>query len=278
MRCRLMAGTIGLGCVGLMSLVMVMPAAANEGAGAGCSAPADRECDSRPNSRMAADCEQAAMDGRGRPSGLKVSADVPDGATVAPGQDIAVRLTWDPKAWSGRELDAALVCVRVKGGLDPELSGGERPTANDGGFEYLVHVPENIRPGCDICVEGFLAGMAGDGGGQQVSGDGPCFMSGEPRPPTPPATRPPTAPTPPATTATTAPRTPTEVGGITASKPAPAPLAPAPSTPEVAPAGELPRTGSPITDLAAASGGLSLTLGGLSVMGAAGRRRGRRRG
>jgi hypothetical protein len=256
-----------------MMVAMVTPAGANKDGGPAC-------CDGG-GGRMAtqdvgADCEQAAMDTPNRPGDLKVTTDVPDGATVAPGQDIGIKLTWDPKAWSGRDLDAALACVAVKGGLDPDLSNGERPTANDGVYEYVLHVPDNIRPGCDICVQGFLTGMGGDGDPQQVTGDRACFMSGPPRP-TPPATRPPAppAPTPPATTA---PRTPAEVGGITASQPAPAPLAPAPSTPAVAPAGELPRTGSPVTDLAAASGGLSLMLGGLSVIGAAGRRNRRRRG
>ena len=263
MRRRGVAGTVGLGCAGLMMLMLVTPAAANRGYPQGRMGAQD----------IAADCEQAAMDTPDRPGGLKVTTDVREGSEVAPGQDIGVALTWDPQAWSGRDLDAALACAQVKGGLDPDLSNGERPTANDGVFEYILHVPDNIRPGCDICVQGFLTGMAADGGPQQVGSDQRCFMSGPPRP-TPPPTRPPTplAPTPPATTATTAPRAPTEVGGITASQPTPAPLVPAPSTPAVAPAAELPRTGS-LTDLVAASGGLSLTLGGLSVIGAAGRRR-----
>ena len=274
MRRRGAAGTVGLGCAGLMMLMLVTPAAANQGRdrdrGPGCCGP---EAGRMSSQDVGADCEQAAMDTPDRPGGLKVTTDVREGSEVAPGQDIGIKLTWDPRAWSGRDLDAALACVAVKGGVDRDLSNGERPTANDGAYEYVLHVPENIRPGCDICVQGFLTGTGGDGGPQQVTGDRACFMSGPPRP-TPPATRPPTplAPTPPATTATTAPRAPTEVGGITASQPAPAPLVPAPSTPAVAPAGELPRTGS-LTDLVAASGGLSLTLGGLSVIGAAGRRR-----
>jgi hypothetical protein len=224
---------------------------------------------------VGADCEQAAMDTPDRTGGLKVTTDIAEGAEVPPGQDIRVKLTWDPKAWSGQELDAALACVRVKGGLDRDLSAEERPTANDGAVEFTLHVPENIRPGCDICVQGFLTGTGSDGGPQQAGSDQACFMSGPPRPPSPPVTRPPATdtPTPPATTATTAPGIPTEVGGITASKPAPAPLDPAPAGPAVAPGGELPRTGSAVTDLATAGGGLSLTLGGLSVIGAAGRRR-----
>ena len=269
------AGAIGLGCAGLMMLLMIGPAAANMDQ----RAPACCDDGGRMEARdVGSDCEQAAMDRPGRTGGLKVTTDIPEGAEVPPGQDIRVKLTWDPQAWSGQELDAALACVRVKGGLDRDLSKGERPANNDGTAEFTLHVPENIRPGCDICVEGFLTGTGSDGGPQQVGSDRACFMSGPPRPPSPPVTRPSATPAtdkpaPPATTATTAPRVPTEVGGVTASKPAPAPLQPAPAGPVVAPGGELPRTGSPITDLAAAGGGLSLTLGGLSVIGAAGRRR-----
>jgi hypothetical protein len=249
-----------------MMLVMVTPAAANRGYPSGRMEAQD----------VGADCEQAAMDTPDRPAGLKVTTDVPNGATVAPGQDIVVRLTWDPKAWSGDQLDAALACVAVKGALDPNLSSGERPTANDGVFEYVLHVPDNIRPGCDICVQGFLAGIASGGGPRQVTSDRPCFMSGEPRPPTP-VTRPPATPatTPPAPTTTTAPQIPTEVAGIQASKPSPAPLQPAPAA-VPAPAAELPRTGTPLTQLASAGGGLTLSLGGLAVIGGAGRRTRRR--
>jgi len=229
------------------------------------------------------------MDNPGGPGGgLKVTTDVRDGATVAPGQDIGVKLTWDPKAWSGQDLDAALACVAVKGGLDPDLSGGEQPTANDGVYSYTLHVPDNIRPGCDICLQGFLNGTGADGGPQEATGERPCFMSGEPgppstspseyppaRPPSPPATRPPAqAPTTPASGPA---RVPAEVAGVQASQPAPAPLTPAPAAaPALAGNAELPRTGSVFTHLATAGGGLTLTLGGLSVMGGAGRRRTRR--
>ena len=279
MRCRLVAGTVGLGCAGLMTLVLVSPAAAVRGGGsvaAGRMAAQD----------IAADCRQAAMDAPRGPGGLQITTDVAEGATVAPGDDITVTLTWDPKAWSGQDLDAALACVEVKGGLDPNLSAGERPAANDGKMEYVLRVPDNIRPDCDICVQGFLIGRAAGGGPDIVTSDQRCFMSGTPRPPatTPPATRPPvtpvTSPVPvpvpaPATTTTTAPPIPTEVGGITATQPSPAPLVPAP-VPAARPAAELPRTGSPVTALMTASGGLTLTLGGFAVMGGAGRRTRRR--
>jgi len=212
--------------------------------------------------------------------GLQLTADVPVGSRVAPGDDIRLRLTWDPKGWSGPQLDQALACVRVKGQLDPDLSAQEQPTDNDGLFEYRLHVPENIRPDCDICVQGFIAGQTG-GGAAQVGSEEQCFMSGPPDPPGPPPTTPATMPPAPASTTTTAPRLPTEVGGITASKPSPAPLQPAPAAapapdPAVAGTAELPRTGSPLTQLVTAGGGLMLSLGGLAVMGGAGRRSRRR--
>lgn len=279
MRCRLVAGTVGLGCAGLMTLALVTPAGAGRGANpsaAGRMAAQD----------VAADCEQAGMDAPRGPGGLKITTDVPDRATVAPGDDITVTLTWDPKAWSGDELDAALACVKVKGGLDPNLSAGERPTANDGSMEYVLRVPDNIKADCDICVQGFLIGTAADGRPDMETSDRRCFMSGPPRPPTTtPVTSPPPAPT---TTTTMAPRVPTEVGGITATQPTPAPLTPAPAAPApaapapaapapaVAPVAELPRTGSPVTALMTAGGGLTLTFGGFAVMGGAGRRTRRR--
>jgi hypothetical protein len=231
-----------------------------------------------PDSRVAADCEDATMNmppgGRG---GVKLTADVPDRATVAPGQDITVRLTWDPKDWSDQDLDMALACVRVKGGLDSTMSDEERPSANDGKFEYRIHVPDNIKPGCDICVQGFLSGMAGDGGPEQVGSNEQCFMSGPPPKPTPPATRPPAAPTTPAPAPAVEPpaRTPAdapaEVAGANVSRPAPAPATPAP----VAPAAELPRTGAP-GRVGTAGGGLTLAIGGLALIGGAGRRTRRR--
>ena len=39
---------------------------------------------------------------RGGSGGVKLTADVADRATVAPGQDITVRLTWDPEGLVGR--------------------------------------------------------------------------------------------------------------------------------------------------------------------------------
>jgi hypothetical protein len=209
-----------------------------------------------------------------RPGGsgdVKLSADVTEGANVAPGQDITIRLTWDPAAWSDEQLDMALACVQVKGALDPDLSRQERPTDNDGAFEYQLHVPDNIKPNCDICVQGFLAGMAGDGQPAQVGSNEQCFMSGPPAPQENPETPAPAPPIP-VTTPTTAGRVPAEVpaqvAGSNVERPAPAP-APAPMA-------ELPRTGHSFARVGAASAGLTMALGGLALIGGAGARHRRR--
>jgi len=279
---RIVAGAVGLGCAGLTVLAMltfVAPEAA-EATSPGRSCGQQSDCQ-MPAGEVASNCEDAMMNTpRGGSGGVKLTADVPDRATVAPGQDITVRLAWEPRDWSADELDMALACVRVKGGLDSNLSDQERPTANDGTFEYRLHVPDNIKPGCDICVQGFLAGMTSDGGPQQVGSNEQCFMSGTPAKPTPPATQPPAAPTSPPPAVQVPSRAPTEVpaevAGTNLSRPAPAP-APAPA-PEVAPVGELPRTGATATRLGTAGGGLTLALGGLAVIGGSGRRTRRRLG
>jgi hypothetical protein len=281
MRGRSMAGAVGLGCAGLSVLAMltfVAPEVAEAAPGEQCGRRSDCQM---PQGRMASDCEDAIMNTpRGGSGAVKLTASVADGATVAPGEDITVSLAWNRDAWSGDQLDMALACVKVKGGLDPNLSAQERPTANDGVFEYRLHVPDNIKPGCDICVQGFLAGVTADGGPEQVGSNEQCFMSGTPETPTtptPPATSPPAPPaTPPP--AEPPPRAPADVpaevagGNVTRSDPAPAP-APAPA---VAPVAELPRTGHSFAQVGAASAGLTLALGGLALIGGAGHRARRR--
>jgi hypothetical protein len=284
-----------LGCAGLLVLTLVSPAAGarvapgprpGAGCGHGCGTPAA--------AGGGADCQDASMNAPpSGPGDLKLAADVADADTVAPGQDIMLRLTWDPTRWSGMQLDRALQCVRVKGELEPDLAAEEQPAANDGVFEYRLHVPDNIRPGCDICAQGFVAGTAAGGGPQELRSERHCFMSGTPapsappaEPPTPPMTRPsaPPATHPPATQPATTPTTtaatprapsavPAEVAGVTITRPGPDPAARAPLA---APA-ELPRTGSAAARTGTAGGGLALSLGGLAVIGGSGRRRRRRR-
>lgn len=299
MRGRYMAGAVGLGCAGLTVLAMltlIAPVAAEaldstrrsapgrqceQRSPRDCQMPSDGQCGRRsdcqmPRGEVASDCEDAVANTRpGGSGGLKLTADVADGATVAPGQDIRLRLSWNPGAWSADRLDLAMDCVRVKGALDPDLSAQERPTANDGMFEYRLHVPDNIRPNCDICVQGFLAGPAGDGAPEQVGSNALCFMSGPagpPETPAPPATPPPAAPPATPTPAEAPPRMPTEVpaqvAGSNMARPAPAPAPAAPA----ALIGELPRTGHSFAQVGAASAGLTLALGGLALIIGAGQR------
>ena len=278
MRVRILAGVVGLGCTGLSVL--------------GLTTPVSGQVMERDN--IAADCEDASMNtARGGGSNVRLTADVVEGAIVAPGDDIRFRLTWDPAQWSGDDLERALTCVRVKGWLDPNLSAEEAPAANDGLVEYTLRVPDNIRPDCDVCAEGFLAGRAAGGGPSQMRSERICFMSG-PRPPAttpppaPPATTPPPAPPattkPPAPPATAPPapvaapttttsrapaQAPMEVGGVNAG------LEGAPGValgPAAGPTAELPRTGT-AGRAGAAGGGLALALGGLAVIGGAGRAR-----
>jgi hypothetical protein len=189
-----------------------------------------------------------------------------------------LRLTWDRTKWSGPQLDRVLDCVRLKGGLDPSLSAEEQPADNDGLFEYRLHVADDIRPGCDICAQGFVVGEGAGGGPLLERSQRHCFMSGPPAPPTPgptpPVTRPPappvTAPPPAAEVPRLPAEVPSQVAGITTAQP----LTPPPAAPVApAPAAELPRTGAAATRTGTAGGGLALALGGMAVMGGAGRRR-----
>ncbi|HVW32939.1 MAG TPA: hypothetical protein VHL53_10405 [Acidimicrobiia bacterium] len=289
MRGRIRAGAFGIGCAGLLVLTLVTPAAGlrQDGPPGPCDNPCSGQGPDRPGGGdVIADCEDASMNTMPSGGDVHLAADLPDGARVAPGQDIRLRLTWDRTKFSGDQLDRVLDCVRLKGGLDPDMSNEQQPADNSGTFDYRLHVPEDIRPGCDICAEGFVAGAAAGGSGPlQLRSERHCFMSGPPVPPGPPATSPPPPPGPPVTqppppeTAAAPPRPPaevpppsipTEVGGITASQPGSNPTgSPAP---EVAPAAELPRTGAP-SRTGTAAGGLGLALGGFAVMGGAGRKR-----
>jgi len=276
MRGRNVAGALGLACAGLTVLAMltlIAPEAAEAASPGGqCGPRSERRDCQMPQGSMASDCEDAIRTTRPGGSGaVNLSADVAEGAKVAPGQDITIRLTWDPKAWSADQLDMALACVQVKGALDPDMSRQERPTANDGAFEYRLHVPDNIKPNCDICVQGFLAGPAGDGGPEQVGSNEQCFMSGPPAPPetpTPPAApaAPPTPPAAPQAPPRPPSEAPAQVAGINVARPAPAPAA------DPAPLGELPRTGHSFAQVGAASAGFTMALGGLALIGGAGHR------
>jgi hypothetical protein len=107
---------------------------------------------------------------------------------VAPGEEILVEITWRVTDWTSPDLHKVLDCVYVNDRYAPELSGGERPTPNDGYFAYHYFVPADAPAGTVVCDQGFLSGPNGqEEYGRQVS-DFVCFTVEHPhQPPAPPA-------------------------------------------------------------------------------------------
>ena len=179
---------------------------------------------------------------------------------MAPGQEIRVQITWRVSDWVAPELHKALDCVYLNNRYVPELSGGERPTPNDGHFEYSYVVPANVPAGSTICDQGFVSGPNGEEDyGREVSNI-VCFPVGSPPPPPPPTETTTTVTTAPTTTTTTEqPETEAErLSQRTPPETAAPPAQPGAPLPEV-----LPRTGgSPAPGrLAAAALGVAVLLG-----------------
>ena len=82
----------------------------------------------------------------------------PPGTVVYPGDEILVDITWRVTDWIGPDLHKALDCVYIDGHFVPELSGGERPTPNDGHFAWRYVVPLNVRTGIDDLRPGLRVG------------------------------------------------------------------------------------------------------------------------
>jgi hypothetical protein len=73
--------------------------------------------------------------------------------------------------------------VYINGHFVPELSGGERPTPNDGHFAWRYVVPANVAPGSTICDQGFVSGPnPWDEYGREIS-NVVCFPVELPPPP-----------------------------------------------------------------------------------------------
>ncbi|HEX6380406.1 MAG TPA: hypothetical protein VF180_04095 [Acidimicrobiia bacterium] len=122
----------------------------------------------------------------------------PPGTPVRPGDEILVDVTWDWWNFIGPDLHKAIDCVYINGLFVPELSGGERPTPNDGHFGFHYFVPLDVPPGSEICDQGFVSGPQGwEEYGRAVS-NVVCFPVVAPPPPPPPPPAPSTCCTPPA--------------------------------------------------------------------------------
>jgi hypothetical protein len=191
----------------------------------------------------------------------------PPGTPVAPGQEITVDITWRVSDWVAPDLHKALDCVYINNRYVPELSGGERPTPNDGHFAYRYIVPAEVPPGSTICDRGFVSGPNGAEDYAREISNLVCFPVGPPPgPPAPSASPAPPPPPPPetATTVTTAPTT------TTTEQPASEGQRlrrQAPGMPRATPAAlpqELPRTGGDPGPgrLAAGALGVAVLLGG----------------
>jgi hypothetical protein len=195
---------------------------------------------------------------------LEKTTTPPPGTPVRPGDEIVVEITWRITDWLAPELHKALDCVYVNGRYAPGLSGGERPTANDGHFAYRYVVPD-VPPGSTICDQGFVSGPNGSGDyGREVSNI-VCFPVRQPSPPPPP---------PVATTTTTAAVPPPRAERLDLQAPPETP--PSPRAAPAAPPGAkvrsrdvLPRTGADANPARLAAGALALA--------ALGRRGARRR-
>ena len=108
------------------------------------------------------------------------------GTPVRPGDEILVDITWDVWNCIGPDVHKALDCVYINGVFVPELSGGERPTPNDGHFGFSYFVPLDVPPGSEICDQGFVSGPQGwEEYGRAVS-NVVCFPVDVPPPPPPP--------------------------------------------------------------------------------------------
>jgi hypothetical protein len=125
----------------------------------------------------------------------------PEGAPVAPGDEILVDITWRVSDFDAPFLHKALDCVYINGGFVPGLSLGERDTANDGHFGISYVVPFDAPVGGTICDQGFVSGPSGWEDYSREISNVVCFPICAPAAPPPP----PPAETTTTTTATTAP-------------------------------------------------------------------------
>jgi hypothetical protein len=175
----------------------------------------------------------------------------PPGTPVRPGDEILVDVTWHVWDWTGPDLHKAIDCVYINGLFVPELSGGERPTPNDGHFGFHYFVPLDVPPGSEICDQGFVSGPNGwEDYGRAIS-NVVCFPVDVPPPPPPP-----TCCTPPEVETTTTTTAPEEAQPYAESERLSQEEAPAAALPEAHDV--LPRTGSGPGTARLAAAGLGL--------------------
>jgi LPXTG-motif cell wall-anchored protein len=158
-------------------------------------------------------------------SPISLTTDPPVRSNVQPGQHVQLDVAWDP-GWDS--LSSVLVCVRVGGKIDRDLSMIESPGVDDGSLHHDFIVPDGLVDGEAICVRGVMTGNpAGDATQETFVSRQSCFDVPVPEDTAPPTTTPTTAPTPASTTASSpsAPAPP-PAGSVSDETPPPQPAAP----------------------------------------------------
>ncbi len=128
-------------------------------------------------------CENSTLPDTGL--GLLKTTSPPPGTPVRPGDEIIVEITWRVWDWMGPDLHKAIDCVYINGLFAPELSGGEKPTPNDGHFAFHYFVPP-VPPGSTICDQGFVSGPNGYEDYAREVSNVVCFPVDDMPPPPPP--------------------------------------------------------------------------------------------
>lgn len=123
-------------------------------------------------------CEQGE---RNRDETGLVKSTEPSPGAVTPGQEIRVELTWRTEDFVGAELHKVLDCVTVDGKFSVALSGGEKPSANDGRFHHSYVVPADAAPGTLLCDQGFAIGPTEEDEYARKTSGKVCFTVERPR-------------------------------------------------------------------------------------------------
>jgi len=159
-------------------------------------------------------------------SPISLTTDPPVRSNVQPGQHVQLDVTWSP-GWDS--LSSVLVCVRVGGKIDRNLSMIESPGVDDGSLHHDFTVPDGLVDGEAICVRGVMTGHpAGDATQETFVSRQSCFDVPIPEDTGPPTTNPTTAPSPASTTASSPPSAPAPppAGSVSDETPPPQPAAP----------------------------------------------------
>ena len=180
-----MRSSVGRAIAAAAGLVLLLAPSASAGwwdGGYGSSHEGHRNAP--PNEQPLYGCENRALPGT-KPL-LHKETTPPPGTPVQPGDAIVVEITWRLTDWVAPDLHKALDCVSIDNRYVPELSGGERPTPNDGHFSWRYVVPAGLPAGATICDQGFVSGPTGEEEyGREIS-NVVCFPVGAA--PAPPAT------------------------------------------------------------------------------------------